>query len=88
MSNDVIDGIVILKLIEIVIENKILLNSMNYSYCTLTVFEIIRILITKIYKTDISEKIIFILSSISLLLTEYFLFSFLIENISNKYDLI
>lgn len=51
-------------------------------------FEIIRIVINKHYETELSNKIKFILSSISLFLNEYFLSVYIIKKISNKYDLI
>ncbi len=88
MNNIIPDVIIVLKLIDIVIENKILINAIDYSLCILIIFEIIRIIINKKYQTDTSDKIKFILSSISLFLNEYFLFVYLIQKISNKYDLI
>ena len=88
MNNVIPDVIIVLKLIDIVIENKILINAIDYSLCILIIFEIIRIIINKKYQTDKSDKIKFILSSISLFLNEYFLFVYLIQKISNKYDLI
>ncbi len=88
MNNIIPDVIIVLKLIDIVIENKILINAIDYSLCILIIFEIIRIIINKKYQTDKSDKIKFILSSISLFLNEYFLFVYLIQKISNKYDLI
>jgi hypothetical protein len=88
MSFNIIDAIMIFKLIDIVIENKIFLNNISYSYCILIVFEMVRNIINKNYETDISNKIKFILSNISLFLNEYYLLDYLLEKISNKYDLI
>ena len=88
MKYTTVDGLIILKLIDIVIENKIFLNNIGYSYCILIVFEMVRIIINKNYTTDISNKIKFILSTISLFLNEYYLLDYLLEKISNKYDLI
>ncbi len=45
MKYTTVDGLIILKLIDIVIVNKIFLNSIDYSYCILIVFEIVRIII-------------------------------------------